>query len=176
MTSVSLHGDQCPWPTVLRLPTYLGSSRTVLLRLSMSPILTRLPITFVPDSPHPVVDTQMPAPGWTPQLHTFLTHTLPIGHPSGPNTLLWHRTRFTSPQLYAFLSKHTPLLSIVVAQMHRRAPLAPIPHSRSKLQLESHSRDAHTPLMHCRPDVHALPHRPQLSVSAVVSRHTPSHS
>jgi hypothetical protein len=29
--------------------------------------------------------------------------------------------------------------------------------------------------MHCRPDVHALPHRPQFSASAVVSRHMPSH-
>ncbi|KAH7562274.1 hypothetical protein BM1_01794 [Bipolaris maydis] len=146
-----------------------------LLRLSISPILTRLPKTFVPDSPHPLVDTQMPAAGTAPQLHTSLTHTVPIGHPSGPNTLLWHLTRLTSPQLYRFLSKHTPLPSIVVAQMHRVDPPLPDPHSRSKLQVESQGRDAHTPLMHCRPLVHALPHRLQFSASDVVSRHTPSH-
>ncbi|EMD67999.1 hypothetical protein COCSADRAFT_156464 [Bipolaris sorokiniana ND90Pr] len=146
-----------------------------LLRLSISPILTRLPKTFVPESPHPLVDTQMPAAGTAPQLHTSLTHTVPIGHPSGPNTLLWHLTRLTSPQLYRFLSKHTPLPSIVVAQMHRVDPPLPGPHSRSKLQVESQGRDAHTPLMHCRPLVHALPHRPQFSASDVVSRHIPSH-
>ncbi|EUC45857.1 hypothetical protein COCMIDRAFT_36459 [Bipolaris oryzae ATCC 44560] len=155
----------------VRPPTPLAA----LLRFSISPILTRLPKTFVPESPHPLVDTQMPAAGTAPQLHTSLTHTVPIGHPSGPNTLLWHLTRLTSPQLYRFLSKHTPLPSIVVAQMHLVDPPLPDPHSRSKLHVESQGRDAHTPLMHCRPLVHALPHRPQFSASNVVSRHTPSH-
>ncbi|XP_014561001.1 hypothetical protein COCVIDRAFT_34023 [Bipolaris victoriae FI3] len=154
---------------------YFPTPLAALLRLSISPILTRLPKILVPESPHPLVDTQMPAAGTAPQLHTSLTHTDPIGHPSGPNTLLWHLTRLTSPQLYRFLSKHTPLPSIVVAQMHRVDPPLPDPHSRSKLHVESQGRDAHTPLMHCRPLVHALPHRPQFSASDVVSRHTPSH-
>lgn len=89
--------------------------------------------------------------------------------------LLWHRTRPTSPQLYAFLSKHTPLPSTVVAQMHRVAAL-PEPHSRSNPQSESHGGDAHTPLTHSLPDVHALPQRPQCCRSVLVSRQLPSHT
>ncbi|EOA91971.1 uncharacterized protein SETTUDRAFT_30463 [Exserohilum turcica Et28A] len=70
---------------------------------------------------------------------------------------------------------HTPLPSTVVAQMHRVAAL-PEPHSRSNPQSESHGGDAHTPLTHSLPDVHALPQRPQCCRSVLVSRQLPSHT
>ncbi|RAR02546.1 hypothetical protein DDE82_005789 [Stemphylium lycopersici] len=163
----------CP-PSAPTCP-YLPNPLTVLLRLSISPILTKPPTTLVPCSPQPAVATQMPVGGTIPQLQTSLTHADPIGQPPSPKLLAWHLTRLVSSQLYAPLSKQIPLPSTVVAQMQVVVSL-PEPHMRSKPQRESHAGEAQTPLTQSLPKAQALPHRPQCNTSVLVSWQPPLQS